>query len=837
MTPYIKMKHSYLNDEEMKRMTIAISNLCNSSLKEEDERAWKMIQGNIDFTEYDYLTKMTNPDSGEDYVFPAKLRWIPIQRKNVNALVGIKSRREFRYQVKATDKRSLQDKRQSQIKKVIDMYLQEITMAQHEMELFERSVMKQLGKLNQQQQEAQQQLQMMQQQAQESGEQLDPNVIQQIEQMVEAIEQYKEQMADQLAMAKKQMEPHKLMMSINHDKITELVYKDDIDIYGKYATLLLIDYRKKLSAIRKSISLFNYIAVTGKGYFYIDVDKDENIIYEPKDSSKVFYPYDENTYWTHQGQWVAIKEKWSVSSFLQKYSDELDEKQREKYSALIHDSETFFPTPTGGAIEYGGVNESNTITVTRIWYKQYRKITKKHDKYFGKSLRKAEKNLYVADRYHSVVINDNDVVIAKIDEVQPRYNDNKQEVILPIVGKTYSGISDQAYSPVKATKELAELYMILHYQKELLIVASGVKGDIIDNSQIPSEMSPEEHRYHKKLGNLYIKTVDTHGRPINSAFNQWKGYDDTLPQSVQIIENMCQQIDQQIGIMMGVPTPVLGQVQKTDQVGTFEMSQEQAMIVTEMLYSECDEIETEATEVLVNLLSIYKNKEDDIVEVYQQDELLEYAQVPAEILKNKRFSLGVQNNAREEKNIKELKQIMYQYSQQGLLPFDTIVKLYDTYTLKDLKKSVEFMTKKSEEARQMAQQQGAEAEMQAEKARIDAAQEYEMMKKNIDKQINEMKIQMESSFKQGQLQLQQQQLEVKKQEVAGKLETEMAKIETEREVEMAYLQDQSKHQSVSHQLEALRLKIDAITSALDIDVKKTVGLSKAKTYGKEKIKD
>ena len=70
MTPYIKMKHSYLSDEEMKRMTIAISNLCNSSLKEEDERAWKMIQGNIDFTEYNYLTKMTNPDNGEDYVFP-----------------------------------------------------------------------------------------------------------------------------------------------------------------------------------------------------------------------------------------------------------------------------------------------------------------------------------------------------------------------------------------------------------------------------------------------------------------------------------------------------------------------------------------------------------------------------------------------------------------------------------------------------------------------------------------------------------------------------------------------------------------------------------------------
>ena len=256
-----------------------------------------------------------------------------------------------------------------------------------------------------------------------------------------------------------------------------------------------------------------------------------------------------------------------------------------------------------------------------------------------------------------------------------------------------------------------------------------------------------------------------------------------------------------------------------------------------MLYSECDEIETKSTEVLANLLSIYKNKEDDIVEVYQENELLEYAVVPAQALSGKRFALAVHNNAREEKNIKELKGIMLNYSQQGLLPFDTVVKLYDTYSLKDLKRSVEFMMKKAEESKSLQQQQAFEAQTQAEKAKVDMVQEYEMMKKNIDKQLKEMQLQMDSSFKQKQLEIQQAQLELSKKQIAGKLQTDIAKIETEREVEMAYLEDQSKHQSISHELEALRLKIDAITSSLDINVKKVVGLSKAKTYGKEKIKD
>ena len=289
--------------------------------------------------------------------------------------------------------------------------------------------------------------------------------------------------------------------------------------------------------------------------------------------------------------------------------------------------------------------------------------------------------------------------------------------------------------------------------------------------------------------------------------------------------------------MMGTPPAILAQVQKTDQVGTFEMSQEQAMIVTELLYSECDEIETKATEILANLLSIYKNTEDDIVEVYQENELLEYAMVPAMALKGKRFALSVQNNAREERNIKELKSIMLNYSQQGLLPFDTVVKLYDTYSLKDLKRSVEFIMKKAEESKSLQQQNMIEAQTQAEKAKVDMVQEYEMMKKNIDKQLKEMQIQMDSSIKQKQLSIQEAQLELKNKEIAARLQTDIAKIETEREVEMAYLEDQSKHQSISHELEALRLKIEAITSSLDIDMKKTVGLSKAKTYGKEKIKD
>ena len=168
--PNIEQKSGYLSQENQKKIVISISNMCYSSAKEDDERAWKMMHGNIDFSEYDYLTKLTNPDTGEDYVFPAKLRWIPIQKKNVNSLIGMKSKREFRYQVKSVDKRSLAEKRENQVRSVIDAYIVEINMSLKEMELLERSVNKQIQKLNEQQQQIQQQFQALQEQAKSKNE-------------------------------------------------------------------------------------------------------------------------------------------------------------------------------------------------------------------------------------------------------------------------------------------------------------------------------------------------------------------------------------------------------------------------------------------------------------------------------------------------------------------------------------------------------------------------------------------------------------------------------------------------------------------------------------------
>ena len=836
--PYIPITTSRLTKDDLMKIAEAISQMCSINLKSEDYRAWKMIHGTIDESEYDYLTKMTNPDTGEDYVFPAKLRWIPIQRKNVNALVGMKARREFRFMLRASDSRTIKEKEANHMRKLINFYLATIDQKNKEVEYQFRKMGKQLSKMQEAYQQAQQQAQQIQQQSQESGEELDPRMMQQVEGYMQQLEERIEYFTDQMELAQKSYESNRILDDVQYEEIKQQIAKEDVDVYDRYVNILVKVYRNKLDAVRKSESIFKYNVVTGKAYLYVNIDENGKVDYDPMDSTKVFYPYDEKVYWIHRGKWQAIRERWSKSSFLQKYDKYLDESQRNNYGSS-YGSDNFVPTPSSGAIPNPGASvETDTVDVLRIWYKHARKINKKGLEYVTIDTENTDKELWLQERYE-MVMGDNIFVFGEVDKIQPRFYDELQDVILPIVGKSYSGISDQSYSPVNITRELAELYMILHYQKELLIVASGVKGDIVDKSQVPDKMSDEEHRYHKKMGTLYIKTMNADGRPVNASFNQWKSYDDTLPQSVQIIESMCQQIDQQIGIMMGTPTQMLGQVQRQDQVGTFEMSNEQAMIVTETLFRECDEIETEAMSVLANILGQYKNSEDEIAEIYQNDELVEFAKVPANILKGRRFTIYTYDNSREERSIKELKQLVLNQSNQGILPFDAVLRLYDSYSLKDLKTSIRYITKQAEMMREKAQQQAHEQQLEAQAASIKASQEYEMMRDKVNNQVKQLQIELQNAIEKSKLKLQEEALKLKAQEIGVNANIDIAKMESEAAVEMAYLKDQSEHQKVGLNLDALRLKLETMINAMDINAYEKVESKKAqvKTYGKEKIKD
>src|SRR5690606_23876800 len=87
---------------------------------------------------------------------------------------------------------------------------------------------------------------------------------------------------------------------------------------------------------------------------------------------------------------------------------------------------------------------------------------------------------------------------------------------------------NKAYSPVWETKDIQELYNILHFQEELLISLSGVKGTVVDISQLPSGMSMTEVMYYKKNGLLPIETLFPGGKPKRTSFNQFSNYDDSV---------------------------------------------------------------------------------------------------------------------------------------------------------------------------------------------------------------------------------------------------------------------------------------------------------------------
>ena len=116
---------------------------------------------------------------------------------------------------------------------------------------------------------------------------------------------------------------------------------------------------------------------------------------------------------------------------------------------------------------------------------------------------------------------------------------------------------------------------------------------------------------------------------------------------------------------------------------------------------------------------------------------------------------------------------------------------------------------------QKSQQADLQGQMEAQRAAVEAAQEYEMMKEKVRMQVKEMEIQVKQSIEQTKLALEEEKLKLKAREIGLTAEIDIAKIESEREVEMAYLEDQSAHQATAHKLEALKMQLEIMNSERD----------------------
>ncbi|HNX01734.1 MAG TPA: hypothetical protein PKK33_10235, partial [Candidatus Cloacimonadota bacterium] len=624
----------------------------------------------------------------------------------------------------------------------------------------------------------------------------------------------------------------------------------------------------------KAIRNFISQCVTGKQYYYVNYTPGNKLPdFENINALKVYFPSIDGVKWTHKGPWVAIEENKSYLDVRKQYKHlgalteeewaEIDEaSNRAENSAIV-------VTPDHGAIFSDGVyagtlenNSANIVKELRIWWKVERKIPIKKspnnyngktfthfitsgksiltsdDYYFknGKYVNKEtkeqipssevefinkEKGEYVyeraiLDRYYAVILNDKYFIDFGKDKIQPRSVDDYYDVMLPVVGKTYSTITDRPYSLIWSTRDLQKLYKIIHYHRELLLAISGTRGNVIDLSQKPPDMSRKEWEYHKKLGRLYIKTTDEHGRKINNSFNQWASFDDTVTTSITYLDGMLDSIDNEISDTMGMPRQRMGVTVSTDQVGSNQMALNQSLLTTEILYYDQDLILSKAQSIFLNLCVKYCYTEDELFEIMSSDLAKDIVKIPAGILKNSDWEIIVRDNSKNEQRLNELKQLAIRQNDKGQLPFNQFLEVWNEDSLTSLIKKFEYFSEKAIEIQQMAASQEKQDMIDIEKAKIDYQNQYDMFMEQEKNKLEQAKIQLEGMKIQNEKQRDLMKARNDELKLQQERQLRAAEIESENAVELAYLENQDRHETNNEQLQALQLKLDAMFNELGL---------------------
>lgn len=436
---------------------------------------------------------------------------------------------------------------------------------------------------------------------------------------------------------------------------------------------------------------------------------------------------------------------------------------------------------------------------------------------------------YRTDLWEGIRIGRTTYILMGKREMQLRNDDHKSDIDLPYIGKAVNRFR-QPNSLIWETRDIQELYNILHYQEELLVALSGVRGIVYDLAQKPEGMSPEEVIYYMRNGILPIKTVDDNGKPIRSSFNQFPQYDQTLAPAVGVITNIKHSLEELAGYITGISRQQQGQVQSKDLVGTTQMAIDQSDLATEQYHQEHDELREMHFTRLSNIFPFaYKDGKQGAYHIGKMRQ--EILNIPKGKLDGGYFRTRVGSGLKEQQAFNRTKQMAEGGYSKGQLSATELLTLLDMDSIHDMRVALKEFEDKAISMAQQSRQQDQDSQMQLQQQMIQMQaqmdqqlatikHQQEMQLHSVKARVEEMKVQAQTANEQMKLQSDQMKVRVGSDDSRYKVDTEAA-------VEMAYLELEKQHLAIDTQLKSTELLMGDIKNRMELH----------KMRSKERVKD
>jgi hypothetical protein len=528
----------------------------------------------------------------------------------------------------------------------------------------------------------------------------------------------------------------------------------------------LTSYVQNNQMERKFVENFVDKLITGEEYYRVQVNRiGEDPDYTVIRPGHLFFA-DNKTKWVRDCDWAVYPVEMTPIEILDSFGEYLTEDDKNKITDWVDmytkDSlkfmDEFHPERTINSQEELQLmrpdNASSRTTVYYVEWKSLREINylEMPNKYVSDapfikmvsaetiqelpgSRKKYLRKRFIEERYSGIRIADSIYCKLGKDKYVTRNPSRPSKCYLTFNGLTYAG-SVKPSSFMKMTDDLQDTYDILHFHRENLLALSGVRGSIMDVSQLPDfgtgnlADNLKLYLYYKKLGVALINSA----REGAGAYNQFGSYDDTLGQGYATILAAISQIEDMAGRLVGVNRQRLGNLTYRDGKATTESAQFQASLITQGMYNEHYEVVRFALEDIANACRIaWKN---GYTGAYMSNTYTQLITTLEPEWSLSSYGIHIDNKVSEKRTVEEMKGFAMQVMREGMLEFQDVIPLFRKGNLSDILSHIEHsMTKRKQ---QMMEQQAQMQQLEGQVQQAETEGKVELIKAQIAKLMSDM---------------------------------------------------------------------------------------------------
>ena len=496
------------------------------------------------------------------------------------------------------------------------------------------------------------------------------------------------------------------------------------------------------------------LLISGETYYQTgETPSGTNINFEVLNTKDVFPDMNPDSIYVKDASRVVVRKWYTVNQILNKYGSDLTKEEVK----IIRDN----LAPFSDNSHYGFIPGTEKFTISA-------NMATQNDPNVDK--RATNKNLFpvyevewievdenfVMQRYKTIRINGDIFITKGIDETVIRSQDNPTRCGLSVNGVIFYNRSSKPYSLVLACVPLQDKYDILNYYRDTIIANSGVKGQIVDFSLIPTFLGGEwaeriaKWQAYRKAGDLLIDTSQE-GRnengtaPLNTIFN---GYDDTVAvQAIQAIQMAIDSVEATVSSITGVFRERLNGIEQRDAVSNIKQGVTNSFIVTKHIFQQMDLI---ICELLMDGLNQAKYTWKKgltgtiILGEYQQKI---FTALPQHFTLTD-FDIHIISSSQIMEEMERTKAIIPELVKGGVMPPEAIIECLSAQGYADLRHKVKKAIKQQKEETnliQKLQQQAEESSKQAQQLSKELEKAQQQIKALDEKrlELEQRKIQLE----------------------------------------------------------------------------------------------